>query len=253
MSIFKKIKKYKYPIALIILLIAAIVYFVSPKEDRLHNALNVIGMAPVVGESADLINGAIYASEGNNIDATISTVAALPFVGWLATTGKTVRLTVKCANGTKTTLKFVRNADGLLDFGTSHQLAKILGTEGTGLQAHHLISWNLRNEPLVQKAAETGFHINSATNGVALEKYTKLIGDGLHANHPAYDDFIQHTFEEYVITNKGYKNITGESAKNFLENTLIPELKKHIETAKSFDGNLNDYFKAYNKSYKIKQ
>ena len=245
MSIFKKIKKYKYPIALIILSIAAIVYYISPTEDKIHNTLDVIGMAPIVGEPADLLNGAIYVSEGNKIDAVISTVAALPFVGWLATTGKTVRFTIKCADGTSTALKFVRNTDGLLEFGSPQQLAKILGTEGTGKQAHHIISWKFKDNAIVQKAAETGFHLNSAVNGVALEKYTKLIGDGLHANHPAYTTFIEKQLNSFVSMNKG--KYSPEQAKTFLEDKVIPFLKKEIDKCKNADVNINNYFKSFTK------
>ena len=58
-------------------------------------------------------------------------------------------------------------------------------------------------------------------NGIGLEKYTKLIGNGIHGNHPAYDK-------------------------------LILDLKKRIIEAKNSGMNLNEYFKNINKKIGIK-
>lgn len=62
--------------------------------------------------------------------------------------------------------------------------------------------------------------MNAAVNGKALQKYTALTGDGLHGNHPAYDKFVQKRLDDF--TDQG--SYTAEEAKNFLENSLIPEL-----------------------------
>lgn len=51
-------------------------------------------------------------------------------------------------------------------------------------------------------------------NGIGLEKYTKLIGKGMHGNHPAYDK----------------------------QEELIPDLKEKIIKAKNSGMNLNEYF-----------
>jgi len=45
-------------------------------------------MVPVFGEAADLANAGWYAAEGDYKNAALSTVAAVPFVGWGATATK---------------------------------------------------------------------------------------------------------------------------------------------------------------------
>ncbi|HEX9952129.1 MAG TPA: SpvB/TcaC N-terminal domain-containing protein, partial [Rubricoccaceae bacterium] len=42
------------------------------------------------------------------------------------------------------------------------------GQDGRGMQAHHVIPWELRNAPLVQRAARGGFNVNGPENGVFL-------------------------------------------------------------------------------------
>jgi len=53
-----------------------------------HAVLDVAGMIPVVGEVADLANAAIYAAEGDYVNASLSAAAAVPFAGWAATGAK---------------------------------------------------------------------------------------------------------------------------------------------------------------------
>lgn len=60
-----------------------------------HGALDVLGMIPAAGELADGINALWYSAEGNKIDAALSTAAMIPFAGWLATTGKWGKNTIK--------------------------------------------------------------------------------------------------------------------------------------------------------------
>ena len=38
-------------------------------------------------------------------------------------------------------------------------------------------------------------------NGIGLEKYTKLVGEGLHGNHPAYDAFIEFRLSNFTKSN----------------------------------------------------
>lgn len=90
------------------------------------------------------------------------------------------------------------------------------------------------------KSAPSGFHPNLVENGIGLEKYTKLIGDGLHGNHPAYDAYVSNQLDKFK---KSYDNITPEQANKFLQENLIPDLKKKITAAGQTDMNLNQYFK----------
>ncbi|MDA0140187.1 restriction endonuclease fold toxin-2 domain-containing protein [Solirubrobacter deserti] len=57
-------------------------------SDIVHGGLDVVGMIPVVGEPADLLNAGIYAAEGDMVNAALSGGAALPFVGMAATGAK---------------------------------------------------------------------------------------------------------------------------------------------------------------------
>ncbi|MFL0121197.1 hypothetical protein [Tenacibaculum maritimum] len=93
---------------------------------------------------------------------------------------------------------------------------------------------------MIQKAPNAGFHVNDAVNGIALKKFRKLIGEGLHGNHPKYDDVVQHLLNKY---SNDFPNATPQQAKSFLEDNLIPELLGWIERAKTSGLNLNEYFK----------
>ncbi|MFD1255547.1 hypothetical protein ACFQ3S_01960, partial [Mucilaginibacter terrae] len=60
----------------------------------LHFTLDLVGLLPVAGEAADLINGAIYFVEGNRINCALSVASALPVVGWVSTGGKWIKRAV---------------------------------------------------------------------------------------------------------------------------------------------------------------
>ncbi|MET9879268.1 ricin-type beta-trefoil lectin domain protein [Actinacidiphila glaucinigra] len=53
-----------------------------------HAALDVVGLVPVVGEVADVANGAWYLAEGNYVDAGLSFTSAIPLAGYAATAAK---------------------------------------------------------------------------------------------------------------------------------------------------------------------
>ncbi len=130
--------------------------------------------------------------------------------------------------------------NGKIDFGDRSQLARILGTSND-IEAHHLISWTKGGQHrVVQSAANDGFHLNMVENGLGLKKYTKLTGEGLHGNHPAYDDFLTYKLDEFA---KGKSEFTAREANDFLQTQLIPEVKTHISNAGNTQLNLNEYFK----------
>jgi hypothetical protein len=56
--------------------------------DIVHGGLDVVGLVPVLGEPADLLNAGIYLAEGDKLNAGLSAGGALPFVGMAATAGK---------------------------------------------------------------------------------------------------------------------------------------------------------------------
>jgi hypothetical protein len=63
-----------------------------------HLALDGVGMIPVVGEVADLANGAWYAAEGDWANAALSAGAAIPFAGNVATGAKWVKRGIDVAD-----------------------------------------------------------------------------------------------------------------------------------------------------------
>ncbi|HQW07394.1 MAG: RHS repeat-associated core domain-containing protein [Flavobacteriales bacterium] len=64
--------------------------------ETLHTSLDLVGMAPGIGEGADVVNGLIYLAEGDRWNATISFAGAVAVVGGQAITG--ARLLGKVAN-----------------------------------------------------------------------------------------------------------------------------------------------------------
>lgn len=137
-----------------------------------------------------------------------------------------------------------------ISFGDRSDLAKILGTTDN-IEAHHIMPWKVcEDNEIIQLAALDGFHPNLVENGLGLEKYSKLIGEGLHGNHPAYDAYLRDRLAKYASKNP---NITPEQANKFLQVELIPEMKTYISNAKQSNLNLNEYFKqVVNKNTGIK-
>lgn len=110
--------------------------------------------------------------------------STLPFVGWVTAGKRNMSLAIKVGDAVKTiTLKLTTN--GLIDFGYQSTLRRMLGlVVGDAARAHHVISWNLRWNELVQRAAqgkENIFHMNHPNNGKIVEAWRNA------PNHPDYD------------------------------------------------------------------
>ncbi len=145
------------------------------------------------------------------------------------------------------TLKWKR-VGNKIDFGNRNDLAKILGT-ADNIEAHHIIPWKIcEDNNIIRLAALDGFHPNMIENGLGLEKYTKLIGEGMHGNHPAYDNYVRYRLKNNPLSDV---DVTPEKANKFLQEELIPELKTHIIEAQNSGLNLNEYFKVINKKLNI--
>ncbi|MBQ4818856.1 hypothetical protein [Aquimarina sp. MMG016] len=80
-------------------------------SEPVHLLLDVGGLVPVVGEIADLANGAIYLLEGDQINAGLSFAGAVPFAGWAATGTKFVGKVVVLTGGVKAIEVIAKNAD----------------------------------------------------------------------------------------------------------------------------------------------
>jgi len=153
--------------------------------------------------------------------------------------GKTIVIREISLNGKTISLKWTKKADGIIDFGNRSDLAKLLGT--TDDEAHHILTWTKSGmHRIVQAAAEDGFHLNTFENGIGLSKYVKTLNEGLHGNHPSYDDYVVHRLTQY---SNSFPKYTPESANEFIQKILIPDMKDLIEAASKSNLNLNEYFK----------
>ncbi|WP_146746622.1 AHH domain-containing protein [Sinomicrobium soli] len=227
-----------------------------PKPDYTHTDLNFLidafwDGAKFVGRYALPLEDAIILIDGKDFDGVEQSQAlsaGMIIVGFIPG-GKIMKPVTKIVKGTAA-WKIIGNVgrksvslsfnvvDGLVTFGSRSKLATVIKT--TALEeAHHIIPWNKLGDEVVQEAAYAGFHMNSAVNGKALQKYTALTGEGIHGNHPAYDKFVQYKLDEFKSSNI----LTSDNASEFLNNSLIPELNNLIDEAIGSGMNLNTYFR----------
>jgi hypothetical protein len=72
--------------------------FFSNIIDVVHGGLDVLGFVPVIGTASDILNGVIYAVEGDYINSGISFTASIPVLGdSVAIVGKTSMNALKAA------------------------------------------------------------------------------------------------------------------------------------------------------------
>uniref|UniRef100_UPI00404B414F AHH domain-containing protein n=3 Tax=Gelidibacter sp. TaxID=2018083 RepID=UPI00404B414F len=198
--------------------------FWEATKDVVHIVLDGIGLVPVVGEVADLINGGLYLLEGDGVNATLSFAATVPIAGWTAT-GTKYAIKIVDASQTASTIvnkvqltwKVVGNS---IEFGNRNQLRKVLGLTDNALQAHHIMPWAWRNHDVVQKAAKSGnaFHMNEALNGIAVAAWRN------QPNHTAYSNLIKSKLDLFSLQNP---NATPQECYNFLSN-LIQDIRNWV-------------------------
>lgn len=197
------------------------IYWEASKE-MVHLALDIGGLVPVIGEVCDLANGVIYTIEGDGVNAGLSFASTIPIAGWFTTGAKFAY---------KGTLKYVVKADGLIDFGVrnSKKFREALGLiVGDGKHAHHLIPWELTNNPIVQKAAKSSnpFHIDDALmNGIPLPSTSHLTG------HQAYNTKISQILSNLNTSNP---NMNYQTAYNHLQ-SLNNQIQNLIITHPSYN------------------
>ena len=95
-------------------------------------------------------------------------------------------------------------------------------------EAHHIIPWQLRTHPLVQRASKGGFNINGAENGVRL------------ANHRGPHQYYTKRVTDYLNhLEKTNPNMTNQQAANSLKkftNELKTTLRKMDQPNTRLDG-----------------
>jgi len=77
-----------------------------------------------------------------------------------------------------------------------------------GAVAHHVIPWEARSHPLVQKAAKGGFNMNGSNNGVSL-------GPDQHwTSHPHYNEAVLSKLDNIMAANP---NISDAQAAKLIQ------------------------------------
>ena len=82
------------------------IWYEEKALDGLQFGLDLAGLVPGFGEVADGSNALISLARGEYIDAALSALAMIPFVGWGATAGKGVKYGLKAADAVDTALKY---------------------------------------------------------------------------------------------------------------------------------------------------
>lgn len=187
-------------------------------KEAIHWSLDLAGLIPFLGEPADLLNAGLYFLEGDAVNATISAASAIPLYGIIASGSrmgwKVIAATTDIQS--KRILKWVVNDKGIISFGFRSDLAKNFPTMNTAThQAHHVIPWSTRiqEHPVVQKAADWGFHMNESLNGIPVIKEINS------PNHNIYNNYIEQKL-----------NLIQ---KDFPENKWHEELIKLVNKAKA--------------------
>jgi hypothetical protein len=218
---------------------------------RVHLALDVAGLAPVIGGPADATNAIIYTLEGDVTNASLSAIGVVPGLGEAAVAAKV--------------------GPDVVEFG-SRRLLRGLLSPPTGFDAHHIIPWELRYHDLVQAAGRAGFDMNSIVNGTELAELaitrwpsgytvtsaTKLVEEelhiteviqvveGTHANHPALNLYVLQRLQDLAAS--APKDAAGlvdpDVARDLLERELIPELRAHLDELPRLGIPVNDRFRA---------
>lgn len=187
-------------------------------RDTVHLMLDLAGMVPVIGEIADLTNGTIYLISGDTKNAALSAASAIPVIGWYTAGIKLAKRSIHLANGSKVVLRWYHAGSKIVFSGRS-QLRKVLGlAKGDARVAHHILPWEWREHPLVQLAAQAGFHMNEALNGIPSIFTT---------NHPLYNNRVLQRLIalENALTVSGHLN--PNNAKIAVEN-LIDQIRAVI-------------------------
>ena len=195
-------------------------------KDVIHLSLDAFGLIPLVGEVADLTNGALYAIEGDGLNATLSLASAIPIVGYGSTATKYGLKVINTVNDVNSKVKLVwKVTNGTVSFGADStcrkQLRKILGLAvGNPLIAHHIMPISLQANDVIQKAAKSSsaFHLNEALNGLALNALQHT------GNHASYTQKIQEKLIDFKELNP---NATPLQCYNYLI-SLINDIKAWV-------------------------
>ncbi|MBB6238787.1 RHS repeat-associated protein [Pedobacter sp. AK013] len=115
--------------------------------------------------------------------------------------------------------------------------AEIAGESIKSPQEHHIAPTQWKFLEFVQRAIKGGFKFEGKENKITLEKYSKLTGEGEHANHPTWNETMGRYIKELAEENK---TATPEEAAELLRG-LVKEGRDLINNNRGTK--INDLFK----------
>ncbi len=194
---------------------AATAYF-RAYDEVINMALDMGGMAPVVGEIFDVASGLKYGLQGDYMNASISAVSALPVLGNIPASARIIK------NGRKVIA--MMDQAGVWRF-PRRSLRAGLGMAKISVDSrigHHVLPLKEHNHPLVQKAIYDKFDLNDASiNGAPVNPTTHTGAMDTYSNNVrlAMDDLM-------VPYGNDINNIDPQTAK-----ALLIQLSNRIKLA----------------------
>ena len=152
-----------------------------------HGGLDLVGLAPVVGEPADVVNGLFYAAEGDGVNAGMSFGGAIPVAGWGFAAVKGGRKGKQALDeAEEAAAKRIADARAAGAAGHPDDIARLLAAQGDSKalrrkledagfirpakhDAHHIVAKRQEGAADARRIlAEFGIRIDDARNGVFL-------------------------------------------------------------------------------------
>lgn len=170
-----------------------------------------------------MINGALYAIDGDGVNASLSVVSALPFYGYITSGPKIGFKVIQAATdlNSRKVLRWILDKKGFITFGDQNQLRKILELTDTNMHAHHIIPWqkSIQEHPVIQKAAKSknAFHMNESLNGIPVQKIR-------NSTHNDYNNLIKMKLDQI------YNSRNQDKSNEFFYDELM-KLINDAETA----------------------
>lgn len=201
-------------------------------KGEVHGILDVLGLFPGLGETADGINAIVYYIEGDYVNASLSIASMVPIVGWFTTGGKAMKIAWK----NPATGRFKKLTNTAFSNGTSIEIIFTPPANAskswrkywnfpTGKIGHHMIPKQFSSHPLIQKAARSGneniFHPHNISNGFPLDP-SRHIG-----SHAQYSSKILSKLDTWMFNNP---NKTAEEAADAVKEWQ-DELKRLLENS----------------------
>lgn len=129
---------------------------------------------------------------------------------------------------------------------TELSLEKTLIKTAAGDEAHHALPISVIGKSKVyQDAIDAGFEVNTIVNGINLKKYSKSLGltDGVHANHPFYDDAVNRILKSFSDEFMYLPDYTKSMSKGFVEELSTRMLKELDVLSKQRGIKVDDLFR----------